>query len=107
MGGWSSHAAAGARAAGSPTQLPGLEIKLYRNGELVDRGVGENVLGARCSRSRTSSSPAQANPRRPPLVAGELITTGTLTGCASGCARETWTTQIRGLPLHGLKVSFE
>jgi hypothetical protein len=52
-------------------RLPNTEVQLFRGEKLVDRGVGENVLGS-------------------PLLA----------------RGETWTTQIRGLPLHGLKVSF-
>jgi 2-keto-4-pentenoate hydratase len=37
----------------------------------------------------------------------EFITTGTLTDAHPVARGETWTTQIRGLPLHGLKASFE
>ena len=87
-------------------QLPKLEMRLHRNGELVDRGVGENVLGSPLLALAHLVDVLRKQPEAPPLAAGELITTGTLTDAHPVAPGETWTTEIRGLRLNGLKVSF-
>jgi 2-oxo-3-hexenedioate decarboxylase len=88
-------------------RLPNTEVKLFRSENLVDRGVGENVLGSPLLALAHLVELLRKQPGAPPLAAGELITTGTLTDAHPVAAGETWTTQIRGLPLRGLKVSFE
>jgi 2-oxo-3-hexenedioate decarboxylase len=42
----------------------------------------------------------------PPLRAGEIVTTGTLTRAFPIAAGETWTTSLDGIALDGLAVSF-
>jgi 2-keto-4-pentenoate hydratase len=47
-----------------------------------------------------------ADPLTPPLAAGEIATTGTLT-CAFPVAEgETWTTQLTGIPFEGARIRF-
>jgi len=41
-----------------------------------------------------------------PLAAGELISTGTLTDAHPVAPGETWSTEIRGIGLEGLEVTF-
>jgi 2-oxo-3-hexenedioate decarboxylase len=42
----------------------------------------------------------------PPLAAGEIVTTGTLTRALPVAPTETWTTELAGLALNGLFVRF-
>jgi 2-oxo-3-hexenedioate decarboxylase len=42
----------------------------------------------------------------PPLAAGEIVTTGTLTRALPVSAGETWTTQLTGVGLDGICVRF-
>jgi len=61
-------------------------------------------------------SPAQAlahlvrvlatQPRSPPLAAGEIVTTGTLTDAWPVKAGETWTSDYGALGLSGLTLTF-
>jgi 2-oxo-3-hexenedioate decarboxylase len=43
----------------------------------------------------------------PPLAAGEIVSTGTLTDAHPVTPGETWSTSFVGLPLAGLEVRFE
>jgi 2-keto-4-pentenoate hydratase len=45
-------------------------------------------------------------PEAPPLSAGEIITTGVLTDAHPVAGGEMWHTELVGLPLPGLKISF-
>jgi len=86
--------------------LPMFTLRLRRGGELIDTGAGANVLG----------SPAQAlahlvrvlatQPRSPPLAAGEIVTTGTLTDAWPVKAGQTWTSDYGALGLSGLTLTF-
>ena len=86
--------------------LPTFTLRLRESGKLIDTGIGANVLG----------SPAQAlahlvrvlatQPRSPPLAAGEIVTTGTLTDAWPVKAGETWTSDYGALGLSGLTLTF-
>ena len=86
--------------------LPGFTVRLRENGKLIDTGLGANVLG----------SPAQAlahlvrvlatQPRSPPLAAGEIVTTGTLTDAWPVHPGPTWTSDYGALGLRGLALTF-
>jgi 2-oxo-3-hexenedioate decarboxylase len=43
-------------------------------------------------------------PDDPPLAAGEMITTGTLTRAMAIAPGQTWTTQVRGVALDGIRL---
>ena len=47
-----------------------------------------------------------AQPDAPPLEAGEVVSTGTLTDAHPVAAGETWSTELEGLPLPGMTVRF-
>jgi len=82
--------------------LPAVQVELSRGGELIDRGVGANVLG----------SPLLALGylldllKGQPLAAGEIVTTGVLTDAHPVAPGERWSTRFSGLPLPGLAVEF-
>ena len=46
------------------------------------------------------------DPFNPPLRAGEIVTTGTLTRAFPIAAGETWSTQLEGIALEGATVKF-
>ena len=47
-----------------------------------------------------------ADPVNPPLAAGEIVTTGTLTRAFPVAAGEEWTTPLTGIPLEGARLGF-
>jgi 2-oxo-3-hexenedioate decarboxylase len=90
-----------------PDKLPLVEARLFKGERLVDRGVGANVLGSPLASLGTLVELLERQPEAPPLAAGEIITTGVLTDAHPVAAGESWHTEIAGLPLHGLRISFQ
>jgi 2-oxo-3-hexenedioate decarboxylase len=87
-------------------RLERFTIELLREDELRDTGTGANVL----------DGPLQAIAHlvgvldfsgAPPLAAGEIVSTGTLTRALPIAAGETWSTRIEGIDLPGLTVTLE
>src|SRR5271169_85726 len=71
--------------------LGAFEIDLMCDGVLVDRGRAENVLGGPLSALRHLVGLLASDPVNPPLAAGEIVSTGTLTKAMPIAAGETWT----------------
>jgi 2-oxo-3-hexenedioate decarboxylase len=46
------------------------------------------------------------DPDNPPLAAGEIVSTGTLTRALPVRPGETWTTRLIGIPLEGITLTF-
>jgi 2-keto-4-pentenoate hydratase len=86
--------------------LPRVEVALYRGDELVDRGVGANVLGSPLAALAHLIDVLARQPGAPALAAGELVTTGVITDAHPVLPGQTWRTRIDGLPLPGLTVDF-
>ena len=86
-------------------RLKAFEIVLSRDGQIVDRGKGSNVLDSPLSalghfvRGLDRVSGAR-------LKSGEIITTGTVTRAFPVHPGETWQSEIVGLPLRGLTVRY-
>jgi 2-keto-4-pentenoate hydratase len=87
-------------------RLPGLEMILKKGAAVVDRGTGEIVLGSPLAALGHLVGLLARQPQAPPLAAGEIVSTGTLTDAHPVAPGETWSTEIRGLPLPGLRVRF-
>jgi 2-oxo-3-hexenedioate decarboxylase len=87
-------------------ELPAFSIELYRNGELVDRGCGANVLDGPLSALRHLVGLLAEDPVNPPLAAGEIVSTGTLTRAFPVKPGETWQTRLSGIPLEGATLRF-
>lgn len=87
-------------------RLPAVEVVLSRAGEVVDRGVGANVLGSPLESLGYLVDLLSRQPEAPPLAAGEVVTTGVLTDAHPVAPGETWSTSLTGLPLPGLTVTF-
>jgi 2-oxo-3-hexenedioate decarboxylase len=88
-------------------RLPAVEIALRRGQTVVDRGVGANVLDSPLLALQHLVDVLATQPESPPLAAGEVVSTGTLTNAHVVAAGQTWSTELIGLPLPGLTLSFE
>jgi 2-keto-4-pentenoate hydratase len=92
--------------AGLAEKLPLVEARLFKGDQLVDCGVGANVLGSPLLALAHLIELLKRQPEAAPLRAGEIITTGVLTDAHPVAAGETWHTELASLPLPGLKISF-
>jgi 2-oxo-3-hexenedioate decarboxylase len=95
-----------ARAEHWSAALSSFEITLVRDGTVADRGCAANVLGGPLSALRHLVDLLTRDQINPALAAGEIVTTGTLTRALPVAAGETWTTELRGIALDGLRVQF-
>jgi 2-oxo-3-hexenedioate decarboxylase len=86
--------------------LTGFSITLFRNGEKVDRGIAANVLDGPLSAVRHLAGVLAADPQATPIAAGEIITTGTVTRAFPIAAGETWSTEVEGLAVNPMSLSF-
>ena len=87
-------------------ELSRFEIDLFRNGALIDHGVAANVLDGPLFALRHLAERLAEDPLSPPLAAGEIVTTGTLTRAFPVAAGEEWSTQLTGVPLEGARIRF-
>ena len=87
-------------------QLSELTLQLLCNGQLKEAGTGAAVLGNPLN-SILHLVKGLAQHGRPPLKAGDTITTGTLTAAYPIETGQRWTTRIKGLALPDLDVTFE
>ena len=94
------------RLAGLEAQLPRFEMILKKGAAVVDRGRGEIVLGSPLAALGHLVELLAKQPEAAPLGAGEIISTGTLTDAHPVGPGESWSTEIRGLPLPGLQLLF-
>jgi 2-oxo-3-hexenedioate decarboxylase len=86
--------------------LSSFAVELQRDGEVVDRGHASNVLGGPLSALRHLVELLARDPVNPPLAAGEIVTTGTLTRVPPVAPGETWLTALTGLSLGDIPVGF-
>jgi 2-oxo-3-hexenedioate decarboxylase len=86
--------------------LSTFEIDLKREGTVVDHGRAANLLGGPVSALRHLVDILSRGQVNPPLAAGEIVTTGTLTRALPVSAGETWTTDLTGVALDGICVRF-
>lgn len=87
--------------------LPSFPATLSQGGEVVDRGTGANVLGSPLMALARLVRVLSEMPQFPPLAAGEIVTTGTLTDAWPVQPGETWSSDYGGLGLRGLTLTFE
>jgi 2-oxo-3-hexenedioate decarboxylase len=87
--------------------LKNFSIDLLCDGTLQEQGKGTNVLGSPLMAIVHLISVLTNQPDAPALKAGELVTTGTLTPALPVSAGQTWTTNLGGIPLPNISVTFE
>ena len=88
-------------------RLVDVEIVLRKGEAEVDRGTGANALGSPLLALAHFVQVLAGQPEASPLSADEVVTTGVFTDAHPVAPGETWTTEIRGLPLPGLRIAFE
>jgi 2-oxo-3-hexenedioate decarboxylase len=86
--------------------FPEFEIDLKQDGKVMDHGCAANVLGGPVLALRHLVEVLSEERINPPLFAGEIVTTGTLTRALPVAAGETWTTELTGIALEGIRVRF-
>jgi len=86
--------------------LPAFEIDLICDGKVVDSGRSGDVLDGPVSAIRHLVEVLAGNPGQPPLIAGEIVTTGTLTRAMPIAPGQTWSTVLRGIDLPGARLRF-
>lgn len=96
----------GALGADVAARLERFTIELLRAGELRERGTGANVLDGPLQAVAHLVAVLAAS-GAPPLAAGEIVSTGTLTRALPIAAGETWSTRIGGIDLPGITATFQ
>jgi 2-keto-4-pentenoate hydratase len=99
--------AIGAGGAQWQNALSTFAIDLFCGGRLIDRGHAEHVLGGPLSALRHLVGLLARDTADPPLAAGEIVSTGTLTRAMPVTAGETWSTALEGIALDGIKLRCE
>jgi 2-keto-4-pentenoate hydratase len=88
-------------------ELASFGVELYCNGNLSQRGGGALVLDSPLLAMRHLIQLLAHDSHNPPLRAGEVISTGTLTLAMPVSAGEIWTTKVTGIPLEEITLCFE
>jgi 2-oxo-3-hexenedioate decarboxylase len=87
--------------------LRNFTIDLLCDGRVIDRGHSANVLDGPVCALRHLVGLLAYDPVNPPLAAGEIVTTGTLTRAMPVKAGETWSTALEGIALDGIRLRFD
>ena len=86
--------------------LATFDIEIYCDGQLMDTGNASNVLDGPLSTVRCLAALLAHDPDNPPLAAGEIVSTGTLTRALPVKVGETWTTKLKGVALQSVSLRF-
>lgn len=86
-------------------ELPAFEVELFRNEETIARGNGADVFDGPLTALRSLVALLAADDHNPPLTAGEIVTTGSLTRAPPIAPGEVWTTRVAGIPLEGVRLA--
>jgi 2-oxo-3-hexenedioate decarboxylase len=84
--------------------LPNFAVTLRQQGAVVDRGIGAHVLGSPALALGYLARVLAGQPQFPPLAAGELVTTGTLTDAWPVADGDEWSSDYGELGLPGLRL---
>jgi 2-oxo-3-hexenedioate decarboxylase len=88
------------------SSLSSFEIDLLLDGKVADHGAARNVLDGPLFAVRHLLDVLAADTDNPPLAAGEVVTTGTLTRALDIHSGETWSTRMTGVGLEGTSIKF-
>jgi 2-oxo-3-hexenedioate decarboxylase len=86
--------------------LPTFRATLRKADVVVDTGVGANVLDNPALAVAHLAGVLAQHPGHPPLAAGEIVTTGTITDAWPVAAGETWSSDYGELPLRAFALTF-
>jgi 2-keto-4-pentenoate hydratase len=88
-------------------RLEDFSIRLFRDGQAVDHGHAHSVLGGPVHALGHMVRGLAETPFAPGLRAGDIVTTGTVTRAFPVRRGESWRSEIEGLPLPGLTLTFD
>jgi 2-keto-4-pentenoate hydratase len=88
-------------------ELASFAVELYCDGKLSQRGGGALVLDSPLLALRHLAALSAHDAHNPPLRAGEIISTGTLTLPMPVAKGQTWSTKVSGIPLENTTIRFE
>lgn len=86
--------------------LPVFRATLRKGGVVTDTGIGANVLDSPALAVAHLANVLARHREHPPLEAGEIVTTGTITDAWPVAPGETWSSDYGQLPLKGLTLEF-
>ena len=86
--------------------LPALKAALLKDGVRRIEGSGANVLGSPAFALGFLADLLSEQPFMEQLAAGEIISTGTITDALPVKPGETWSTEITGLPVQNLTITY-
>jgi 2-oxo-3-hexenedioate decarboxylase len=99
--------AAGPRRAQWLRELATFQVELSCAGKPAQHGGGALVLDSPLLALRHLVQVLAHDPHNPPVAAGEIISTGTLTLAMAVSAGESWTAKASGIPLEEIRLRFE
>jgi 2-keto-4-pentenoate hydratase len=85
-------------------QLPVLKIRLLKDGELIDEGLGKNALRSPALCVGELDAAIRRGEGAEPLSAGEIVSTGTLTASHPMTSGDVWRVEVEGLHLPELTL---
>jgi 2-keto-4-pentenoate hydratase len=86
--------------------LPTFRTTLRKADAVVDTGVGANVLDSPALAVAHLAGVLDQHPTHPPLAAGEIVTTGTITDAWPVTPGEAWSSDYGELPVRGFALTF-
>ena len=91
---------------GLAAALPFLKVTLKKGEATIEQGVGSNVLGSPLLALSFLVALLSKQEHAPPLAAGEIVSTGTLTDAHPVAPGERWSTDLHGFAARGLEIEF-
>jgi 2-oxo-3-hexenedioate decarboxylase len=85
--------------------LPQLKVRVLKGGEFVEEGSGKNSLKSPALCLAEMGTAIGRRFPNEPLSAGEIVSSGTLTGGHSTEWGDVWTVEVEGLPLPPLTLT--
>lgn len=86
--------------------LPGIRVALWKSGVKQIEGIGANVLDSPVYALAFLADLLAEQAFMQPLASGEVVSTGTITDALPVKPGETWSTEINGLPLQNLTITY-
>jgi len=87
--------------------IENFEVTLSCGDDELEQGKGSNALGSPLKAVGHLIRVITKQPHASALQSGEMVTTGTLTAALPICPGQTWRTNLKGIGLSGITVSFE
>jgi 2-keto-4-pentenoate hydratase len=85
-------------------ELPRFKVRMSKDGQFVEEGSGRNALKNPALCLAELGAAIERRFRFEPLRAGEIVSSGTLTGAHTADRGDVWTVEVEGLPLPSLTL---